>query len=759
MTTYIDSYGSIIREFDYPQDSVTLPFIRPSETFNVTSKTGKFVTKFIRLNMSMDIETTKLKVKKEWYSAPYIITTSLQCPHTNEHYVIHTFNWQDTQKLYDAISMAYGVGCKFWCKETHSYKEYGEFKKARRVLLCFVHNLSYEFSFMRSELKFAGDEFGFFTKDSRKAMKATLANGIDFRDSMALTNSSLVQLSKMYTLHKKKKDLDYDKPRNTKTPLSVDEKRYINEDVIILNEFEDVFFDRFCMADKMPPMTNTARLLLKVKAAMVAEKFDPKQVLKMQPSVDEIRDEQQYLFRGGFVHGNINYIDEVVTCLMRDITSSYPASMLMKYVPMTAFKSMKLSKTAWKYGDEPADFLYLMKNKCVKMTVVYYDLEATTEHSYESYSKLMEYYPYTDDPTQGMDNGRIQRCEMLKTMQTELDYEIYTGFYKWSAMEVVDIKYAERGMLPDFLLKSVAGDYKKKNDLKVAGLSGTTDYMLAKVDVNTYFGMCCKAIYSQNIRYDFHTGEWIPEETDPAEIKEEMDKRFLNYDWGVWITSQSRAKLCRMILAVEAVGGHVVYYDTDSLKYIPDKDGRTEQLFEAENERIAKERTQFPLLADPAFGGKSGKGLGEWDCEHKDFEGKPDTVLFKTLGAKRYLYHCKNGEWEWNKATKQWEIGECGWHLCVAGLPKQAVNHLPKDAFDFFSGNGFRFKGEQTGKLRPEYRDEPYDLTITDDYGNTETIHCESGVTLVPVDFDITSEKMYNIAMQKLQFRKLRRGF
>ena len=40
-----------------------------------------------------------------------------------------------------------------------------------------------------------------------------------------------------------------------------------------------------------------------------------------------------------------------------------------------------------------------------------------------------------------------------------------------------------------------------------------------------------------------------------------------------------------------------------------------EALFEAENKRVAEERKQFPILADPAFWGPSGKGLGEWDNE------------------------------------------------------------------------------------------------------------------------------------------------
>ena len=155
MRTYIDSYGSKVLEFDYPQDDVEIPAVKPSDVFSVLSTSSKFVTKYIRVNMSMDIETTTVDVNGEKYSVPYIITTSLQLPHTDEFYVIHTRNWKDTQDLYDEISKMYGVGTKYWSKSKKKYVSYGEYARSRRILLCFVHNLSYEFSFCRKEFKFA----------------------------------------------------------------------------------------------------------------------------------------------------------------------------------------------------------------------------------------------------------------------------------------------------------------------------------------------------------------------------------------------------------------------------------------------------------------------------------------------------------------------------------------------------------------------------------------------------------------------------
>ena len=154
------------------------------------------------------------------------------------------------------------LGAKKWDKNKRAWVDC---ETNNRRLLCFIHNASFEFAFMRTELKFAKDEYSFFCKEKRTVITATLENGIEFRDSMALTNSSLDQLAKMYTKTRKMKgDLDYKIPRHTHTKRTAKEEKYIDNDVLVLAEFCDVYFDKMCHPFKRPPLTNTARLLLKV---------------------------------------------------------------------------------------------------------------------------------------------------------------------------------------------------------------------------------------------------------------------------------------------------------------------------------------------------------------------------------------------------------------------------------------------------------------------------------------------------------------
>lgn len=745
MREYIDEYGStIIDQFFEPGKNIRVPFVKPREVFVVSSESGKFETKYIRLNMSLDIETTTV----DGYSAPYIMSLSLQRPHEDKFYTIHCRNWKQMQILLDQIAEYYGVGAKRWSKNTKKYETYEKWHKSRRVLLCFIHNASYEYAFCRQELNFGRGEYDFFSKDSRKMMKATLANGIEFRDSLALTNCKLETVANNYCKHKKIKDLDYHVKRNTKTPLPSDSMRYINDDVIILNEFEDVIFDRFCIPGKKIPLTNTARLLLKVQERIGCKIDDVRErIRKMQPSVDEVLEASRYLFRGGVVHGNIRYLNTEVDAGMRDITSDYPYQVFTKPMPMGKFVVKPLKHNCFRKGHESQEFLDIIEKYAVIIDVTYYNLRAITDHSYESLSKVKK---FVGDPiTKSCDNGRIRTATECRVMQTQLDFKCYQLLYDWDVMEIHVLKWAVQDYLPEWLQLCVAEDYKTKSELKARGLDDTIEYALAKVDVNTYFGMCCKSVYETNIGYDYDAAEWIPKEAKKEDIQKELDSRFLNFYWGVFICAWARFKLVDMICKVEAVGGHVVYYDTDSEKYERDAEGKVEALFEEENARIREERKQFPILQDPCFWGPSGKGLGEWDNELFKYEdqepafpfGRP--VKFKTLGAKRYLFVTIDGKK----------------HLCVAGLPKKAEELLPSNPFEFFSINGFHFAGADTEKLRPVYKDEPYSVEITDDYGNTEIINVKTGVTLVPVDFEISEKRMYNIITQNKEFIAKRRGY
>lgn len=162
----------------------------------------------------------------------------------------------------------YNVACSFDI-ETSSYIEYGQKKAtmyvwsfclngstilgrtwkefvdfidflAKRMetnkygLIIYVHNLSYEFQWMRGWFKWK-DVFA--TKE-RRAIHATLYNGIEFKCSYILSNYALAyigeNLTKRYPVQKDVGALDYSKVRHSETPLSEEEVWYSAHDVMVV---------------------------------------------------------------------------------------------------------------------------------------------------------------------------------------------------------------------------------------------------------------------------------------------------------------------------------------------------------------------------------------------------------------------------------------------------------------------------------------------------------------------------------------------
>ena len=749
MKRYLDAYGSEIREFWWGEE-FALPsidefgdFTSNEELFKISHKYNadkKIATVgYISLNCSIDIETTTVGN----LAAPYLITICLSVPESDVFFIYHLRRISQINILFSMMYSMYGTG---WNKN----------KTLCKKILCFCHNLSFDFYFMRKQLNIKKHNGNFFAKSANHCNRVETIYDIELRDTKELTNCSLEELSNQYTLHKKIKDLDYSVPRHTSTPLTDDEWRYVNDDVIILCEFEDVFFANWCYPNHPLPITNTSRLLSRIMSAAFLEDYSIEETRKLQPDVATLKVEQQYLMRGGLVGSNPLYRNEVVPVYMRDVTSSYPSVMLTKYFPMSAFRKVDISRDSWYYNDEPEDLKQLLATKCVKLHITYFDLHAKTEHCYELKRKCVQYLPYENDTTEGLVDGHVYKCEAVEVIQTELDYEAYKMFYTYSLATIDSVEVADRGLLPGFFRKCIADDYAKKGHLKAEGKKGTPEYNLSKLDVNTYFGATCKGLYISSVKYK--KGEWVVEQASDGTLKKDLENRILSYYWGVWTSAHARVKLAKMLFKVIDCDGVVIYYDTDSLKYIPSDDGMTEQIFETEN-LIVRKANQTAGLTDDVFYGDLGKGLGEWDVEIADFEGKPLQVFFKTIGPKRYLYHQYEGEWFWNKKSHSWEKKDVGWHLCVSGLAKLAEKYLPEDPFNFFDEYGFDFEVEELERLITEYHPEEYDVTITDNYGVTETIHCMCGITLKKPNKHVSNQDiiatLLTVAAEKLE----RRGF
>lgn len=129
--------------------------------------------------------------------------------------------------------------------------------------IVFVHNLSFEFQFLRNIFKF--DEV--FARKSHKVIKATLLDyNIEFRCTYFMTNLSLAKLPDVYNLKVEKLvgELDYNKIRHSKTELTEEEMKYCKNDCLVVYEYIKKELEKYGNVKNIP-ITKTGHVRRELK--------------------------------------------------------------------------------------------------------------------------------------------------------------------------------------------------------------------------------------------------------------------------------------------------------------------------------------------------------------------------------------------------------------------------------------------------------------------------------------------------------------
>lgn len=698
------SIGCLVEKV-YDVTECAVSFALPKPLYSVHCGRGDNAYDILEIFAGFDIETTNVQYADGWYAFAYHMQICLS--NQREKCVYLFRSWDVWEWFIDHIISYYKLGSD------------------RRIIM-WVANLSFEFQFIRRRLEWDQGEYDFFAKEERQPLKASY-KGLEFREALAISGGNLDHLARTYCKTQKMLgDLDYRKERNSRTPLTEEERRYCINDVVILAEFSQAMFDQYIRQDKKVPMTKTSILISEYneRLKMQCRSLDKRNgretgttletwkeyLLRCWPDQDTYSIWFNYLFRGGYVHANVYYTDITVNVAMRDITSSYPAEMNLSYYPVTPFKRVKF---------RPG----YLKEFCCILRVQYDHIQSTTAHSIESRNKIFA------EVGGKYDNGRLYYADYLEVYQTELDYEIYQKFYKAAHVTITECYIAKRGKLPFYLLDTLNHYYKHKHHLKVTGQNDTQEYAVTKSAVNTNYGATVKRLKLDKIIY---TDEWGHAEIQP-DYQEEIKKTILLPQWGIWVTAHARHSLLMMLHKLTAAGVKVVYMDTDSIKYIPSH--KAEQIFKHYNNN-KRRHLHNRKLRHAAF-----NDLGFFDIELKDPEGRPLPVPFKTLGAKRYIYY--DPEKDKVKAT-------------VAGMPKESIKHLGKDVaeiFDNFNAYGYELIPEVSGKLTTVYRDNEYE-GLVGSYEHGEIMHEKSGVALYQIPFTMTiTQEFYSLIQEKKEER------
>lgn len=559
----------------------------------------------------------------------------------------------------------------------------------------FVHNLAYDHIFCR---KFWYKLYGVpkmqLNVKSYYPILIEFDNGIILKDSLILAQRKLEKwASDLDVEHKKEVGAwDYDVIRNQNTPLSEDEKRYIEHDTLAGVECIDKTMEALNKLIYSLPLTATGipREQTRKRGKVVkAHNF----FLKIAPTYE------QYLkllqcFHGGYTHGNRHFINMLIDWApvrCRDFASSYPYIMCAFKFPMERFTPVENCDVSF-ILDQMDDYAFMFK-------FIATNIELKTD---DEPMPALQFSKAVKTINAILDNGRILAANYVEIYLTEYDLAVIAQQYKWDKHVCCEVETAEKDYLPRWFTDYVFEAYTSKTMLKGGD---KTSYSIAKALVNSLYGMCVQRSIRPDIIEDYMSGEFVEEElVNPEERYKEYTEKLssiLCYTHGVWVTSAAfynvhrLAKCCRVPL----------YMDTDSCYGIDWDEKKVEAYNNECKQRLTDNGYGAVIRGDREYW----LGVAETD-EDNDLYSE-----FKYMGAKRYCGRC---------------VADGELHLTVAGVPKvNGATCLENDIGNFHPG--FIFSGTKTGKKTHCY------FNVEDIYIDKNGNETGDSISLIPCDYEL----------------------
>ena len=567
-------------------------------------------------------------------------------------------------------------------------------------MLVYVHNLAFEFQFIRCLLSW----HKVFSIAPRKPIYAITNYGIEFRCSYVLTNYSLAKLADQlhtYQIKKLTGNLDYKLERTPETPLTWQEIQYCINDVLVISAYiqEQVTKERYI---SYIPLTATGycrryarkMCLYGTDKSKRNEQFKKyrglMETLQIQ-SVDEYK-QLKRAFSGGFTHAGIYHsMQECTNVDSIDFTSSYP------FVCLSS-ANFPMSSAMEVIPENRAQFEHYLKYYWCMFDVEFIGIYPTFLN--ENYISASHCFTKEKAVT---NNGRIVSADRIRLTITHIDFDIIRRTYKWSHMTVKNMRIYQKGYLPKELILSIIKLYQDKTRLK--GVAGKEqEYQNGKALLNSVYGMMVTDISKDEIIY---SDTWDTKEADVEKDLRKYNnstKRFLFYPWGVHIVKEATHNLWLGILNYCSNGANdYIYSDTDSIKCFNMNNHM--DFINAYNDQCIKKlklmckrlEIDYKELEPVTIKGEK-KPLGVYDHDGH-------YQRFKTLGAKRYMYESDGHI-----------------NITVSGVNKRvAVPYLlekyGKDIFTAFN-TGLAIPAGYTGKMTHVYIDNYQSGVIVDYLGN-----------------------------------------
>lgn len=610
------------------------------------------------------------------------------------------------------------------------------------ILVFWVHNLAYEWTFLSGLYPFRNDEC--FFRQERKPIYCRMFNCFEFRCSYLQTNLSLAALCKQTGVEEKKsgQKFNYDKIRFPWTELSDFEMEYCITDVRSL--VRAMKYRILQEGDTLltVPITSTGYVRRDCKEALAGEYLDLREMKPLQKEYQLLRK----IIRGGDTHANRFRVGQVISDVNSyDISSSYPTQQLTQLFPVKPFRWVPLEGLTAEQRIRRV-FNYIGLGYAVCGTYQFKGLHLRNSRDPMPYISLSKCdVDYTRDYS--LDNGRILGAGYLEISLTEIDLEIILDQYDYTEFDCLECMISGKDYLPAAYREVIQNYYNKKTALKGDDSEdGKYMYTKSKNKLNAVYGMSATDPIHQDIIYDpehlleqIHESDYyIPAYKDrsPEEIKKVLKNAVFPYQWGVYTTALARKQLRAVLSECYRQGKmeDVLYVDTDSVKVAGNID------LTALNEKLKANAIKHGAFADDMHGVRHYIGVFEFDGHYQQFI---------TQGAKRYAVIKDNGKMDITVAGVSKKINEkTGIPFAVEEL--QTLARFKPDRLDD-EGNIIE-KGmvwERAGGTISVYNDRA-DRYYTDPETG-RTIHITKNVAIVPTTYRMTYSKDYRLLLNEIQ--------
>ena len=573
--------------------------------------------------------------------------------------------------------------------------------------IVFVHNLSFEFQFLKSQFHF--EEVT--ARKSHKTMTALMRDyNILFKCSYIMSNCALKYLPDLFNLPVEKMvgDLDYSLIRTSETELTEEEMKYCENDCLVVYYYIMEELKTYSFVHKIPT-TSTGKVRKELQALVRTDYKYRRLVYKAINTDPHIYNLLVKAFGGGYTHANWIYADEVLSNVdSYDETSAYPYVLVTCKFPSSEFKPCFIRSKK-----------EMSKRLCYLLVVKFKNLKCKYYNNFISASKCN----YIKGGK--YDNGRIISAEEMEITLTDIDFYFILDTYHGS-YEIIESYFCNYAYLPKQFIEFVLQKYVNKTEFK--GVEGKEiEYQKEKNKFNALYGMSVTNMIRDNVIYKDEIEEWFEEELTNDEIIEKLQaekkKSFLSFAWGVWVTAYARDNLLRRVIELD---DYVVYCDTDSCKLV---EGYDKSVFEKYNEKVV-EKIKYVSngleIPFEKYAPKDKKGvphlLGVFESETEG-DSKYTYTSFITQGAKKYAV-MQNGKIK----------------ITVAGVPKSGAKALKK--LDDFRDN-LVFDYKDTGKNILMYVDSMSSFELTDYLGKKSIVSDKSGCCLLPTTYVLGKSEEY----------------